>query len=405
MIRFHSRVAILGAALALTGCSFASETLWPSLNPPDPAGGSQSASQRADARNRNVPPAPPAPAPPPSLGQSAFVPSVTPGQATGTLVGQKVEGIRAELQRLLTQIARQNQQLLNVRNQTIQNSQTYHGTIAAINARLQVGTTPGNPTLVNQWNSAQAALARIDSDISQLHALANEVAGTSTLSTYLLDTTRATYGLTGAVDEDHRQLAILEDEVSRTLVLIDRLLNEINDDIQRQTAYLGGTRAGLTTLSLAIKNGELIGGTLTPRSFQGVSPAAGPRQATAANVAVAPPPAVPVEPVMSTPSAAAPNRPLVVIRFDRPNVTYEQALYTAVSRALERRPEATFDLVAVTPNRGTSGEAAVASTSSRRNAESVLRSLSEMGLPLDRVRLSATTSTVAAANEVHVYVR
>jgi hypothetical protein len=190
-------------------------------------------------------------------------------------------------------------------------------------------------------------------------------------------------------------------------VLIDRLLNEINDDIQRQTAYLGTTRSGLTALSLAIKNGELMGASLAQRSFQNVAPAAGPRHATAASMAVAPPPAppAPVEPAPAASAAAAPNRPLVVIRFDRPNVVYEQALYTAISRALERRPEAAFDLVAVTPNRGAGGEAAVASTSSRRNAESVLRSLSEMGLPLDRVRLSATTSTVAATNEVHLYVR
>jgi hypothetical protein len=395
MMRLHSRAALLGAAVALAGCSFASETLWPSLSPQDPAGGSQQTSQRG------VPPPPPAPAP--AVAPTAGVPSVTPGQPTGTIVGQKVEGVRAELQRLLAQIGRQNQQLQTIRNQTIQNSQIYHGTVGAISARLQVGTTPGNPTLVNQWNSAQAALARIDNDIAQLHALANEVAGTSTLSTYLLETTRATYGLTGAVDEDHRQLAVLEDEVSRTLVLIDRLLNEINDDIQRQSAYLGTTRAGLTTLSLAIKNGELLGGTLTPRGVHAAAPAAGPRQPTAASFA-APSPAAPVEPATGA-GSAPPNRPLVVIRFDRPNVTYEQALYTAVSRALERRPEASFDLVAVTPNRGSPGEAAVASTSSRRNAESVLRSLSEMGLPLDRVRLSATTSTVAAANEVHLYVR
>jgi hypothetical protein len=395
MMRLHSRAALLGAAVALAGCSFASETLWPSLSPQDPAGGSQQTSQRG------VPPPPPAPAP--AVAPIAGVPSVTPGQPTGTIVGQKVEGVRAELQRLLAQIGRQNQQLQTIRNQTIQNSQIYHGTVGAISARLQVGTTPGNPTLVNQWNSAQAALARIDNDIAQLHALANEVAGTSTLSTYLLETTRATYGLTGAVDEDHRQLAVLEDEVSRTLVLIDRLLNEINDDIQRQSAYLGTTRAGLTTLSLAIKNGELLGGTLTPRGVHAAAPAAGPRQPTAASFA-APSPAAPVEPATGA-ASAPPNRPLVVIRFDRPNVTYEQALYTAVSRALERRPEASFDLVAVTPNRGSPGEAAVASTSSRRNAESVLRSLSEMGLPLDRVRLSATTSTVAAANEVHLYVR
>ena len=44
------------------------------------------------------------------------------------------------------------------------------------------------------------------------------------------------------------------------------------------------------------------------------------------------------------------RRPLVTIRFDRPNPAYEQPLYTAVSRALERRPSATFELVGVAAN-------------------------------------------------------
>src|SRR3546814_6499297 len=48
-----------------------------------------------------------------------------------------------------------------------------------------------------------------------------------------------------------------------------------------------------------------------------------------------------------------------VIRFDRPNVQYEQPLYSAVSRALERRPDAFFDVVAVSPQSGNAGRAAL----------------------------------------------
>lgn len=299
--------------------------------------------------------------------------------------------LRAELQRLQSSIRQQNNQLQSIRVQTIRNSQGYHGAIASINARLQVGTTPGNPTLVNQWNAAQALLASIDNDVAQLNSLANGVAGTSTLSSYVLETTRAAYGLTGAVDEDHRQLAILEDEVNRTVVLIDRLLNELSEDVNRQTTYLGNERANLTTLSLAIKNGELLGGSLSNRAF-----------ATSAPVASRP---ASRTPFTSSNAASSGRRPLVVIRFDRPNVSYEQALYTAVSRALNRRPAASFDLVAVAPSRGSPAQVTVASNTSKRNAESVLRSLSDMGLPLARVRLSAMTSGGANTNEVHIYVR
>ena len=124
-----------------------------------------------------------------------------------------------------------------------------------VNARLQVGTTPGNPVLVQQWNEAQAQLDRISADVAAMNNLANKVAADSAMSSYLLESTRAAYGLSGAVDEDHRQLAILEDEVNKTVVLIDRLLNELSDDIRRQTDYVNRERGNIQTLAVAIKNG------------------------------------------------------------------------------------------------------------------------------------------------------
>jgi hypothetical protein len=47
----------------------------------------------------------------------------------------------------------------------------------------------------------------------------------------------------------------------------------------------------------------------------------------------------------------------------------------------------------------------LATNASRRNAEGVLRSLTNMGLPADRVSLSATSSPSANVAEVHVYIR
>jgi hypothetical protein len=183
---------------------------------------------------------------------------------------------------------------------------------------------------------------------------------------------------------------VLEDETNRTVVLIDRLLNELSDDISRQTAYVGNERANLTTLALAIKNGELYGQSLGNRAY-----------ASSAPTASLPPPGS-----TGARSFAAENRrPLVVIRFDRPNPPYEQALYTAVSKALERRPSAGFDVVAVAPNRGSTAQVSQAQTRSKRNADQVLRTLNDMGLPQNRVSVSSTTSPDTSVSEVHIYVR
>ena len=187
--------------------------------------------------------------------------------AAGTLVGQKVAQLRGELATLRDNVQRRNDSLQKIRRTTTENAQRYHGTVAAINARLQLGTTPGNPVLVGQWNTAQSELDRIGLDIVEMNGLANAVAADSAMVSYLLETTRATYGLQGAIDDDHRQLAVLEDETNRTLVMIDRLLNELSEDVGRQTAYVGNERRNLTVLSLAIKNGEYYGQGLSSRAY------------------------------------------------------------------------------------------------------------------------------------------
>ena len=394
MARLHSQFSLICAAVALSACSFSSDALWPSLtgkDPKTPAAMAQTTIQiPASAGERSGQPTVnpgSSTLAPPILGTSTFVPpTITPGQTTGTFVGQKVSMIRGELQRMRQQTRQWNGSMQQIRRQTGTHSQAYHSSIGSINARLQVGTTPGNPFLVQQWNVSQTALAKIGSDIERMNSLANSVAGTSTMSSYLLETTRAAYGLSGAVEEDHRQLAILEDEVNRTVVLIDRLLNELSEDINRQTTYVSNERNNLTSLSLAIKNGELLGRSLSNRAFGTAAPIASSRPSASS-------------------AAAASRRPLVVIRFDRPNVAYQQALYSAIDKALQRRPQSGFDLVAVAAANGSPAQVTVASNKAKRNAESVLRSLSEMGLPLQRVRLSAITSTRARTNEVHLYVR
>lgn len=389
-----TRLILAGALLLLPACAFTENTLWPSLTGEDPKGATRPAAQAPAAPAAEITQASAqqgqqvivAQQPPP-LGTTNFEPSgVTPGQPTGTFVGNKVTELREELRRLQGSISEHNGQLQSLRGKIVGNSQRYHGTIAAVNARLQVGTTPGNPILVQQFNSAQADLDRIAADITEMNALANRVSNNSTMSSFLAESAKASFAVSGAVDEDHRQLAILEDEVNRTDVLIDRLLKEVSDDVRRQTNYVATERANLNLVSAAIRTGEIFGGSLVHKALVSAT------QGQNGNVA-------------ARPSDTTGKRPLVVIRFDRDRVPYQQALYHAVSRVLERRPDSVFDLVAVAPAAGGTARVALNSNKARRHAEEVLRSLVEMGLPPARVAVSAKTLSAAKTNEVHLYVR
>jgi hypothetical protein len=391
----RSQLGVAVAAMLLSGCS-AVDSVWSSLSGDDSdTASSNSPSSSGSKGGGTVVAIPPSnselnPQPtlgarqPPAIGTGSFAaPAVTPGSPSGTLVGAKVAALRGDLQRLQDNINQQNAGLQQVRQSMAQNSASYYGLTGTISSRLQVGTTPGNPELFNQWNQAQGALDHMGDDIARLNSLSNQVAQDSSLTAYILESVKAAYSLQGAVDEDHRQLGLLESDANRTVPLIDRLLNAISEDIARQSNYVSNERQNLVTLSLAIKNGELYGQSLNNRS--GATLPGGPPARTAA--------------------AVGDRRPLVIIRFDRPNVSYEQALYSAVKRALERRPDATFDLVAVSPNAGSPAQVALHTDASKRNAANVVRSLTNMGLAADRISLSATTSASVQSNEVQIYVR
>jgi len=376
--KFKFGTAVFSTALLLSGCSFTSDALWPSLSGDEPQEEAAPQAGAAKAEGSEVMAA----AGQPALSTTNFEPvKVSAGAPTGTFVGEKVVQLRRELQASQAKIQAHNAELQEARVKTVQDSQRYHGTVAAINARLQVGTTPGNPILVQQFTNAQTELERISSDITLMNQLANRVAEDSTMSAYLQESTQAAFGLSGAVDEDHAQLAILQDEVRRTVVMIERLLKEVSEDVRRQTTYLSTERANLNTLLAGVKTGEIYGQSLVNRTFRTE------------------------QPVTSSTGAVTSRRPLVVIRFDRPTVSYQQPLYSAVNRVLERRPGAAFELVAITPNIGGPAQVAVNSNNSRRSAEQVLRSLTEMGLPSSRISMSARSSAQAQSNEVHLYLR
>ena len=166
-----------------------------------------------------------------------------------------------------------------------------------------------------------------------MNNLTTGVTNDSTLAAFLSENTRAAFQLSGAVDADHQQLAILEDEVNRTIVLIDRLLKELSEDIQRQTNFVAAERSNLNTLSASIKSGEILGTSLSNRAVHRRS----------------------VLRAHWEPRSTVGRRPLILIRFDRQNVSYDQALYSAVSRALERLPNSIFELVAISPASGSEG--------------------------------------------------
>jgi hypothetical protein len=362
----------LSAGLGLAACSDMDSMFG------DDTSGDMSAADAPSAAANSAPPTAASAFPSPAtVPGGVSVATITPlsidaGPDTGTGVNKTIQSLRAQVSGLQQKLASNSAQLANLRNAGAGAAGAYQQARAHITTRLQVGTTRGNPELVAEWNTAQGQLDALSSNINALNTLGTDVTNDSSTAHYALNQIDATFNVSGAVDEDHRQLQLLEDETSQTIVMIDRLLKEVSDAVQRQTAYVGTERSNLTTLAASIKSGEMFGGgVIAPIGFQ----------------------------------STGGGTPLVVVKFDHPDVDYQQILYAALNQALQNRPGASFQVVAVSPTRGTAASVQIAQTTARRHAQDVMRSMTDMGVPASRLAVASTTDPGTAVSEVRVFVR
>ena len=323
---------------------------------------------------------------------------------TDTMVSRKINDLQSELAILQDKVLVLSEALTKVQRQNEGKAAQYYAAVATINTQLQAGTTPGNPRLIERFATAERTLDDLGGQVTDLNQLALDTAKVATETSFLLDSARSAYSLSGAVEEDHIRLAKLEDKVSSTVVIVERLLGSIDGDLGRTNAYLAAERDNLRVLSLAISEGNFYGKSLANRPFSGTGNVhqASYTPPTAA-AATAPTPVTPASPAPAPAPQSA--RPLVKITFDSANVEYEQPLYMAVNEALERYPDATFKVVGVHPAAGNAAETAIESTRARRNTKNVLRTLSQIGVSDNQIDVSYDGSSDVTANEVHVYIQ
>lgn len=140
--------------------------------------------------------------------------------------------------------------LETLRQSLARQTQAYNEAIAAINDRLQAGTTPANRDLVTRWNEAQANLDSVTADLGKLNALAADVAQ-QTAATSTMPSPARTLGA------DRRPARAGEGESGRTVQTLNRLKGEVDSEIARQNSFLQTERPTLANLGYAINAGRL----------------------------------------------------------------------------------------------------------------------------------------------------
>jgi hypothetical protein len=306
---------------------------------------------------------------------------------TGTFVGGKINQFRADLSSIQNAVSSHNNDFLRFKDLVDEQTSVYQGLSSAIRSRLQIGTTPGNPILVGQWNDAQRALEDIQNNVNNLQIVNNRVTADAALITHLKNAINSSFFISGAIDEDHNQLKVLNDDVQRTSVLYSRLMDELEEKISREIQILNAERQYMKELSADVEVGKFGGRVSAPptRSSQTTGTQKIEEQGSIDTIKIAP---------LNYDNA------ILVIKFDDTSFDYSTALFESISNALEQMPSASFEVVAVSPTGGASF-----AEKARQRASEVFNKVVEMGVPSERVSLASSNSTTAQAEEVHIYLK
>ncbi len=361
-----AKLSSLVMAVALGGCTYSSDSIFPSLF------GSDIQEQTFEAHNSANAGI--------VLGNTNFEPvNISEVSNTGTFVGQKVMTFRGELSQLQDSIKSNNAELQKIRTSIINNALAYHNTVAEIETKLQVGTTPGNPRMFEKLAKAENNIQVMNTNSAALNQLSAKISADTANTDYLVEAIRSAYSISGAVDEDHRHLHILENEAGQTSVLMHSLLNEINSDINRQQQYVKTANGNIANLSSAIRAGS-FGVNNVPVS---ISPLLSSDTEGVSQINV------------EVPSFVG-SKPLFVVRFVNKDVNYKEGLKNAIANAVAKKKNVVFDVVAVN---------SLQSTDANEYAAKIFQEVIAYGITADRVNILSKVDTQADHPAVMVFVK
>ena len=328
-------LGLAGISAALAACSTMTGTLFPE-KPPNPTVAAATVL--------------------PQSGTSFFTPvPIAPATSSGTPQGERIALLRSRLISIQGEISARNASLSEIRQRLASDGALYR----IAKSEIMVSPTPPPASL----QKAQAAIDRLNAGTTALDGEMRVFAKGAAEANKLMNESAA---IKDGTEEDQNQLNTLRGQVGHTANQLDRLVNEISNEWALQSAFLAKERAALATLNPG-----------SPATTIGVSPTGVPGSASAA--------------LLSQPA-------FVTIKFDRPNVSYRDALAQAVSAAKRRNPAAAFDIVGITAGRAVAPEATA-------RAQEVANTLSTLGVEAAKIRLLTAFNSTAQAHEVRIYAR
>ncbi len=308
---------------------------------------------------------------------------VRPLQVSESLIASDIQQLGQTLAAMLARAAIDVNRVTALTASSERKGEEYFGTVSAIEQRLQIGSPPSNPVLIQQWNEAQAALDQMAWDVNGLDRVSLNL-GEHDAAIANLELQLRTYEQSNkATQIDRRNIQQLLADAASARQSHIWVQDTILESMRQSARLLQDERPRLAQIQIQIIGGSasLAGDVMTP-----------PRPSLRA-------------PELNVGDDNMALPPLVIIRFDRPNVVYGDQLRSAINQARAIDPEMQFRVVAVSPNIRTFDTRLRAQAQASQFAQSVMRSMSRLGVAEQDMTLAFDENETARSSEVHIHIQ
>lgn len=175
---------------------------------------------------------------------------------TGTPIGEKTIELKNAIVTLVNRAASHVQSTRDLYETAIADVNQYHLFVSEIEAKLQLGTTPANPTLITLKNQALQKLDALSQSIHMMTGLAVSFSNNSQQVETLFSQIKDFLLLPGAIDQDHANLILMAEELGKLNASILQSREILDANTLRQTEWLNAERIHIANLSAAVDKGK-----------------------------------------------------------------------------------------------------------------------------------------------------
>lgn len=99
------------------------------------------------------------------------------------------------------------------------------------------------------------------------------------------------------------------------------------------------------------------------------------------------------------------EKPLLIVRYNQRTVYYNKALYMAVSKAVEAKPDVTFRVLSLVPQTHNEQRDNAFLQASQAHTRRFMQDMQGMGVPQSRIQMSTQRSSAIDYDEIHLHVQ